>query len=332
MVVEDSWRLKTGAPSRRDGRGLRYRVRVQGYPVTSYRTRAEADFVNAQRITAGPPRPVDESLVGDLVERWLAGKAHLSPKGREAAQLAAAYVLERWRTTPVVDVQPAEVQVWLSGLRTPRGPASASLRHKVLQCIAGALRGGVDLAGVSVGREVRREPLFLTVEQLRTLAGARPRYAPFVMLLGTTGLRLGEACALDVGDVDVRRGRVRVRRSKTGRGRDAPVPRSVLAMLDLDRPKDAPLFVTSTGGRVDKDHWRQRHWVPARDALGVVGLRPHDLRHTAASLAIHSGASVKSVQAMLGHASAAMTLDLYSHLFDRALDDVAVRMDGLLDA
>ena len=54
---------------------------------------------------------------------------------------------------------------------------------------------------------------------------------------------------------------------------------------------------------------------------------PHELRHTAASLAISSGANVKAVQSMLGHASAAMTLDRYSHLFDDVLETVADRLD-----
>lgn len=54
---------------------------------------------------------------------------------------------------------------------------------------------------------------------------------------------------------------------------------------------------------------------------------PHDLRHTAASLAISSGANVKAVQHMLGHASAAMTLDTYADLFDDDLDSVAVKLE-----
>jgi len=49
----------------------------------------------------------------------------------------------------------------------------------------------------------------------------------------------------------------------------------------------------------------------------------HDLRHTAASLAVASGANVKAVQRMLGHASAAMTLDVYADLFDDDLDAVS---------
>ena len=54
----------------------------------------------------------------------------------------------------------------------------------------------------------------------------------------------------------------------------------------------------------------------------------HDLRHTAASLAISSGANVKAVQRMLGHASAAMTLDIYADLFDDDLDALARRLDN----
>lgn len=53
----------------------------------------------------------------------------------------------------------------------------------------------------------------------------------------------------------------------------------------------------------------------------------HDLRHTAASLAVSAGASVKAVQRMLGHASAAMTLDINADLFDDGLDAVATALD-----
>ena len=66
--------------------------------------------------------------------------------------------------------------------------------------------------------------------------------------------------------------------------------------------------------------------------LGVVGLTPHKLRHTAASLAIASGANVKVVQQMLGHKSATMTLDLYGHLFGDQLDEVADALDAARNA
>jgi integrase len=69
-------------------------------------------------------------------------------------------------------------------------------------------------------------------------------------------------------------------------------------------------------------------FLPAAELVGVPGLTPHDLRHTAASLAVQAGANVKAVQRMLGHASAAMTLDVYAGLFGDDLDAVADRLDG----
>ena len=62
--------------------------------------------------------------------------------------------------------------------------------------------------------------------------------------------------------------------------------------------------------------------------MGLAGLTPHELRHTAASLAVSAGANIKAVQRMLGHASAAMTLDVYAGLFGDDLDSVADRLDA----
>ena len=59
------------------------------------------------------------------------------------------------------------------------------------------------------------------------------------------------------------------------------------------------------------------------------GMTPYELRHTAASLAVSAGATVKAVERMLGHASAAMTLDLYAGLFADDLNAVADRMHAV---
>ena len=74
-------------------------------------------------------------------------------------------------------------------------------------------------------------------------------------------------------------------------------------------------------------NFRPRFFDPAAEKVGLLGLTPHELRHTAASLAIAAGANVKAVQLMLGHASAAMTLDIYAGLFADDLDAVADRLD-----
>lgn len=70
-------------------------------------------------------------------------------------------------------------------------------------------------------------------------------------------------------------------------------------------------------------------WVfdQAVKEVGLTGVVPHGLRHTAASSAISAGADIKVVQRMLGHKTATLTLDLYGHLFPDDLDAVADGMD-----
>ncbi|MEU4681064.1 tyrosine-type recombinase/integrase [Micromonospora sp. NPDC023737] len=72
--------------------------------------------------------------------------------------------------------------------------------------------------------------------------------------------------------------------------------------------------------------------ISSAGPVGLAGLTPHDLGHTAASLAVAAGANVKAVQRMLGHASASMALDEYAGLFGDDLDAVANRLDDAVAA
>ena len=77
-----------------------------------------------------------------------------------------------------------------------------------------------------------------------------------------------------------------------------------------------------------RNHTFRNGWFdPAAAAIGLEALTPHELRHTAASLAVSAGANVKAVQRMLGHASASITLDVYADLFEDDLDAVAIALD-----
>ena len=93
---------------------------------------------------------------------------------------------------------------------------------------------------------------------------------------------------------------------------------------------DDYVFTSPSGGPLRLRNWRSRVFDPATRRVGLVDVTPHDLRHTAASLAIASGAHVKVVQQMLGHASAAMTLDVYAGLFGDDLDSLAEALDRVV--
>nr|WP_279588663.1 site-specific integrase [Brooklawnia cerclae] len=226
------------------------------------------------------------------------------------------------------------------GQPQPVRPAAGSTRAKALQALSGALEIAIDLGAidanpcrkVSAGRQARRAVETLTPAELAGLAAAAgKRDEAMVWALGTCGIRIGEACALDVGDVDVRRRRLMVRKAKDGEPREVPIPESVLGRLALKgRDRSEPLFLSPAGKRIDPHNWRPRVFDKAAKRIGRPDITPHVLRHTAASLAIRSGADVKAVQRMLGHATAKLTLDTYGHLWDAGLDDVATRMDGLI--
>ena len=143
------------------------------------------------------------------------------------------------------------------------------------------------------------------------------------------------ACDVDLGRrrIDVHRafsdvgGHVVLGTPKSHQSRTVPVPsflaRELAAVLDGRKPDDL-VFTMPGGSRMRLSNWRRATFLPARARAGISDrFRIHDLRHTAASLAIHAGAHVKAVQRMLGHASAAMTLDVYADLFDSDLDAVA---------
>jgi integrase len=158
-----------------------------------------------------------------------------------------------------------------------------------------------------------------------------------------SGLRFGEATALRVGLVDPTRRRVRVEEAATEVGgrlifgppknrepRTVIVPRYVMDALQPllnDKTADDLVFTALRGGPVRLNNFRRRIFSPAAARIGVPDLVPHDLRDTAASLAISSGASIKAVQRMLGHASAKMTLDVYGSLFEEDLEALADRLE-----
>lgn len=70
------------------------------------------------------------------------------------------------------------------------------------------------------------------------------------------------------------------------------------------------------------------HFKLIAEKIGRPDARPHDLRHTAATVAIANGANIKSVQAMMGHATAAFTMDVYAHASEKMMEDTAARLQG----
>jgi integrase len=243
-----------------------------------------------------------------------------------------------------------------------RGKALQVLSQVLTSAVEGGKLARNVAAGVRKPKAQRREMAFLTASQVEQLAEAiGPPYDTLIRFTAYTGLRPCELTALRVGRVDVFAGTVRVCEAapqvdgrlewggvKTHEARTIRLPRFLAAELGrhlAGRPHDADalVFTAPRGGPLRFSKWtdaRYKKAIPAanerilqaakpgeRPALLPRTLRVYDLRHTCASLLIAEGASIKAVQAQLGHKTATMTLDLYGHLFPDETERLAEQMD-----
>jgi integrase len=290
--------------------------------------------------------------------QWLEAQTHLKPSTRARYKgIVDAHIVPRWSGTSLYQVSHADVQKWISSIDL--APATVRYVHRVFSLLLElAVRDkripSNPATGVRLPRAAKPEKRFLTPEQVHRLADAAAHYPipevggqhrALILTLAFCGLRWGEVAALRVKRVDLLRRRLTVAESvtevsgrltwgtpKSHQARQVPIPRSLVALLTevmVGKAADDLVFTTWRGKPLRNLNWRRDVFDPAARVAGLDGLTPHELRHTAASLAVSAGAKVKSVQAMLGHASAAMTLDVYAGLFDDDLDGVADRMDSL---
>ncbi len=210
-------------------------------------------------------------------------------------------------------------------------------------------------ANIKAPRRKHQRRGYLTHRQVNGLIGEVEDAvaATVILFLTYTGLRWGEMAALKIGSFDMLRRRVTVTEAvaevrgrlvwdtpKSHERRSVPFPAFLappLAALMEGKGRDDLMFAGAKGAVLRVSTFRPRVFAPAVARCQTIdrdfpSVTPHDLRHTAASLAISAGANVKAVQTMLGHKSAAMTLDTYSDLFPDDLDAVAARLDEAVRA
>lgn len=176
--------------------------------------------------------------------------------------------------------------------------------------------------------------------------------ATVVRLLAYAGLRYGECAALRVGNIDIGKRRIVVGSSITGvRGkgrvegdtnthqrRNVPILTTALAdelgQLVEGRDPSEFLFPGPNGDSMSIGWFRIR-FDRAVAKLGVEGVTPHTLRHTAGSLAISESPTATGVllaSKLLGHRNVTTTANIYSHMLDGDFDTLAAAMDRAASA
>lgn len=345
--------------------GKRYRAH---YRDPDRRNREKAGFVRKRDAEEFLASLVVSSLRGEYVDAaqgkatvrelgsvWLENQAHLKPSSLRPVEIAwRVHVEPAWGQRRVGEINHSEVQSWLTKWGQGRSATTVLRAYGVLASILDVAVRDRRIAtnparDVKLPRKRRSRHEYLTMTQVETLVASVREHKTLTYVLAYTGLRWGEATALRVSTVDtVRRrflveenavkvgGDIHVGTPKTHEKRSVPYPRFLdepLRSLIAERGPTDLLFGNGLA------HLRTPNSVRGWFVLAVMraqeadpdfpSITPHDLRHTAASLAISAGANVKAVQRMLGHASAAMTLDTYADLFEDDLDDVSIRLNQM---
>src|SRR5258708_3926403 len=304
--------------------------------------------------------------VDEFLDHWL--KTAAKPKLREKTYRDYEAMLRRYIRPQVgpkimsvlspLDIQGAYQQMIDRGLadRTIRY-VHAILRSALRQAIRWQLLLNDPTQGVQLPRQQNREMCVLATEQARAfLRIAVPTtYGPTFAMALTTGMRPSEYLALCWQDVDWDHGTVSVVRTlqrnegqwrfaETKRVRSRRVVKLQTWLLNLlkkmrreatgegefDRPSPDLIFTTPRGEPITEDYLVKKHFKPILRQAGLPDIRLYDLRHTAATLALTVGIPPKVVSEQLGHASAAFTLDTYSHVLPHMQEEAAAKMEAAL--
>jgi integrase len=340
------------------GEGKRYRVRYRTpdrrqTDKRGFKTKREAeDFLASMEVSKLRGEWVDASLskisLRDWSTSWYQAQLHLKPTTLAGYRHALdKHVLPKWGAYPLPAINHVDIQAWVNELASRLSPSTVKQTHLVLSgLLKYAVRDGRlpknPSDGIRLPRLLQRSRGYLTHEQAQQLALKAGSQSDVVLFLAYTGLRWGELAALRVQSVDFDRHRVEVAEAvteprgkivwgtpKSHERRSVPFPAFLDDMIHARQEgKSDGDILFDNGGQVFRNaSFRRRFFDRAVEQMKSEDPRfptvtPHDLRHTAASLAVSAGANVKAVQRMLGHASAAMTLDVYADLFDDDLDAV----------
>ncbi|MBG6218439.1 integrase [Arthrobacter sp. CAN_A6] len=350
------YRVRYRTPERKqtDKRGFRTKRDAENFAATVEVSKLKGEYIDVSAARA---------TVGQLGPEWLARQTHLKPSSYRPVEAAwRNHVEPVWGAKAVSDIRKTAVQQWLSLMTTGDGaaikPKSATVVIRAYGVLASILDGAMDdrrilsnpARGVDLPRKGRKAHIYLSHDQVHDLA-AEAKHGTLVLVLAYCGLRWGEAVGLKVKHLDMLKRRFRVEENavevggkievgtpKNHKKRSVPFPRFLAEPLavqcggkgreDLVFPGENGGYMRSTRVQEDRGGW----FTGAVKRSKVPRITPHDLRHTAASFAVSAGANVKAVQRMLGHSSAAMTLDIYADLFDDDLNAVADALDHAVSA
>lgn len=325
--------------------GFKTKAEVEKFIASVEHSKSRGEYIDPKHTRA---------LFRDLAPQWLKNKkVTVKPSTYQTYESRyRIHVLPRWGNVKIHDLTPTDVQTWITELH--ESGKSASLISDCLSIIIGVLdfaeKDRMIIANtirnkVTLPKRKRRSNTYLNAAEVHRLA-MNSTHPDIIFTLAYTGMRWGELTALRVGRIDFQNRRIRIESSittlrdgtisegtpKNGETRVIVFPEFLRPILQKNckrKHREDFVFMSASGGVLRPPSSNNGWFRQAVKRAGLPSMVPHDLRHTTASLAVSAGANVKAVQRMLGHSSAAMTLDIYADLFDEDLVGVADVLDEM---
>lgn len=290
------------------------------------------------------------------VQAWTDGTS-------ETATMTLASVT--FADVPMNRITQLHVEAWLKAMTKPgpkrkKGLAASTRRTRynyVRMAFLAAVKARVirqdPTAGIAPPRVAKSEGRMRipTPEQVRAaLLEAPDGFHGFVAVCAFAGLRLGEAAGLQLRDVDFLRRTLSIQRQIQGQvnsktvdvspkyesARTVYLPDDLVTVLAAHLENHPPLgderWLFSLNGYVYNRNSAGNQWRRLRAKVGMDAFTLHDLRHFFASGLIADGCDVVTVQHALGHSSASITLNVYSHLWPKAEDRTRAAAANLMAA
>ena len=233
------------------------------------------------------------------------------------AYIACSRAFIAYHKKPPEELGEPEIRTFLLHLEARK--LSTSTRRvyvSALRFLYGVTLQKPELAAKIVGplRVTQRLPDVITRRDFERLLDATEllKHKAIIMLAYGSGLRVGEVCSLQVGDVDRQRMVLHIRHAKRDRDRYAIVPARTLAMLEeywrTERPPGPFLFPGDKPGTCIAISSVQKYLATsARKAKLSKHISPHVLRHSFATTLLEDGTDIRVIQKLLGHASISTT-------------------------
>lgn len=295
-------------------------------------------------------------LFREYATEWQKAQVHRATTAVQVDSHLTNHVLPHLGHRPLASIRPSEIQAWVKGRSEVLAPATVEVMYRYVSTIFKAavsdrLIASSPCVGVKLPKVDREKIVPLDTKTVEAIIDAAPsRFRALILMAAGTGLREGELLGLTADNLQMLRRQVEVTqqlvlvpggppylappKTKAGR-RTVPLPRVVVDALAAHMAEFPPgeqglIFTSQRGAPVRRNTFNQM-WTRTVKRAGVPStVRFHALRHYYASLLIRHGESVKVVQARLGHASAAETLDTYSHLWPDSEDKTRDAVDGVL--